>query len=31
VVQDGRNLQPRDRQNFKFISWRDIETALSLD
>ena len=24
VVQDGRNLSPRERQNYKFVSWRDI-------
>jgi len=31
VVQDGRNLSPRERQNFKFVSWRDIAEALGLD
>ena len=31
VVQDGRNLSPRERQNFKFVSWRDIAKALGLD
>ncbi|MEX2149159.1 MAG: phytase [Steroidobacteraceae bacterium] len=30
VVQDGRNLAPRERQNFKFVSWRDIAAALGL-
>ena len=28
VVQDGRNLSPRERQNYKFVSWRDIAAAL---
>ena len=31
VVQDGRNLSPREKQNFKFVSWRDIAKALGLD
>ena len=31
VVQDGRNISPRERQNFKFVSWRDIAKALGLD
>ncbi len=31
VVQDGRNLSPRERQNFKYVSWRDIAEALGLD
>jgi 3-phytase len=31
VVQDGRNLMPKDRQNFKFVSWQDIAKALHLD
>lgn len=31
VVQDGRNLAPREQQNFKFVSWRDIAQALGLD
>lgn len=31
VVQDGRNLSPREKQNFKFVSWRDIAAALGLD
>jgi 3-phytase len=30
VVQDGRNLSPRERQNFKFVSWRDIAAALGI-
>jgi 3-phytase len=31
VVQDGRNLSPRERQNYKYVSWRDIAEALGLD
>jgi 3-phytase len=31
VVQDGRNLSPRERQNYKYVSWRDIAGALGLD
>ncbi len=31
VVQDGRNLSPRERQNFKYVSWRDIAGSLGLD
>jgi 3-phytase len=30
VVQDGRNLSPRERQNFKFVSWRAVAEALGL-
>jgi 3-phytase len=30
VVQDGRNLAPRERQNYKFVSWRDIAAALGI-
>ena len=30
VVQDGRNLSPRERQNYKFVSWRDIAAALGI-
>jgi 3-phytase len=30
VVQDGRNLSPRERQNYKFVSWRDIAEALGI-
>jgi 3-phytase len=30
VVQDGRNLSPRERQNFKYVSWRDIADALGI-
>lgn len=31
VVQDGRNLSPSERQNFKYVSWRDVAEALGLD
>ncbi|GJL93762.1 MAG: 3-phytase [Hyphococcus sp.] len=30
VVQDGRNVLPPEPQNFKFVSWADIETSLGL-
>jgi 3-phytase len=30
VVQDGRNVLPPEPQNFKFVSWADVETALDL-
>jgi len=30
VAQDGRNLSPRERQNYKFVSWRDIAGALGI-
>ena len=30
VVQDGRNLSPRERQNYKYVSWRAIAEALQL-
>jgi 3-phytase len=30
VVQDGRNLTPRERQNYKFVSWRDIAAVLGI-
>jgi len=30
VVQDGRNLSPRERQNFKFVSWRAVAETLGL-
>lgn len=30
VVQDGRNLSPRERQNYKYVSWRDIAQALGI-
>jgi 3-phytase len=28
VVQDGRNLMPAARQNFKLVSWKDVMRAL---
>jgi 3-phytase len=28
VVQDGRNLMPSGRQNFKYVSWKDVMAAL---
>jgi len=28
VVQDGRNLMPSQRQNFKYVSWQDVMQAL---
>jgi 3-phytase len=28
VVQDGRNLMPSQRQNFKYVSWQDVMKAL---
>jgi len=28
VVQDGRNLMPAERQNFKLVSWKDVIEAL---
>lgn len=31
VAQDGRNLAPPERQNFKYASWQDIAAALGLD
>jgi 3-phytase len=31
VVQDGSNTAPRDLQNFKYISWADVATALGLN
>jgi 3-phytase len=30
VVQDGRNLSPRERQNYKFVSWRAIAESLGI-
>lgn len=30
VVQDGRNRMPRERQNFKYVSWSSIESVLIL-
>jgi 3-phytase len=31
VVQDGRNIAPEERQNFKYVSWSDVARALDLD
>jgi len=31
VAQDGRNLSPRERQNFKYVSWREIAAALGIE
>jgi 3-phytase len=31
VVQDGRNITPAERQNFKFVPWQDVIRALELD
>ena len=31
VVQDGRNLQPSERQNYKYVSWEDIAAAMQLN
>jgi 3-phytase len=31
VAQDGRNLAPRERQNYKLVSWRAIADSLGLD
>ncbi len=28
VVQDGRNLMPSQRQNFKYVSWQDVLKVL---
>jgi 3-phytase len=30
VAQDGRNLSPRERQNYKFVSWRAIAESLGI-
>jgi 3-phytase len=30
VAQDGRNITPAERQNFKFVSWAKIAAALGL-
>ncbi|MCG8314709.1 MAG: phytase [Pseudomonadales bacterium] len=30
VVQDGRNVMPKEGQNFKYVSWRDIKNLLDL-
>ncbi len=31
VVQDGRNLSPRERQNFKYVSWHAIAESLGIN
>ncbi len=31
VVQDDANTLPNDNQNFKYVDWRDIATALELE
>ena len=31
VVQDGRNIAPEERQNFKYVSWSDVARALEVD
>ena len=31
IAQDGRNLLPNARQNFKYVSWTDIARALDLE
>ncbi len=31
VVQDGRNIAPAERQNFKYVSWTDIIEAVGDD
>ncbi len=30
VIQDGANRLPRESQNFKYVSWREISSALNL-
>ncbi len=30
VVQDGRNIAPEERQNFKYVSWADVAESLGL-
>lgn len=30
VVQDGRNIAPEERQNFKYVSWASVSEALGL-
>ena len=30
VVQDGRNVLPSENQNFKLVSWEDVETQLGI-
>ncbi|MEX2124113.1 MAG: phytase [Woeseia sp.] len=31
VVQDGRNIAPEERQNFKFVSWQDVARSFALE
>lgn len=31
VVQDGRNIAPEERQNFKYVSWADVIAELNLE
>jgi 3-phytase len=31
VVQDGRNITPSDRQNFKLVPWERVAKAMNLD
>lgn len=31
VVQDGRNLMPAERQNFKYVSWKEALRALGVE
>ena len=31
VAQDGRNVMPVENQNYKYVSWKDIATALGLE
>lgn len=31
VLQDGRKRLPQGRQNFKYVAWADVRTALKLD
>ena len=31
IVQDGRNIMPAERQNFKLVPWHRIREAMSLD
>jgi 3-phytase len=31
VVQDGRNVAPEERQNFKYVSWQDVARTLGVE
>lgn len=31
VVQDGRNIAPEERQNFKYVSWAEVMEALQIE